>query len=850
MKRNSKTITPKAKSINLKSVPDNEILVEAAMRRGVPLSALIKPTSPSPMKVELRNWKDAEMAARNVDNPNRNPMYVVYDNIQIDGSLSANIETRILKVQQSKFNLVDKNKKINEDAKALFERQWFLDFINYSMLSRFESHSLLEIFEFREDGELAKCDRVNKYHVNPVKGFVTVEPGDDNGVDYLSGNQSLYYIPVGNPDNLGLLFKAAPYILAKKYAIGHWGEFNEKMGIPFRTVRSNSTDLKRQQQLAVIMENMGSAGWAVLNEDEKVELMSIAGTDPTRCFEALINLLDQQVAMLILGQSSTTNSQNNKGTYGSMKILQEISKDRHQADLTFLKYLINDILIPRLIQLSPVYSVLKDLKLEWDLSEDLSVAEVVDYVVKLETSFDIDPDFVTAKTGIPILGRKASAGSTPPDATAKKKSIDLRIKSLYGVKCCNAEALNSPSAASTPSFLKTVLKVAKALHEGRQKGIIDKDMLKQTAEHLQKAIMSGFGTSLEDENIDPTNKEMLISLQKNVFVFSGFKTYQQLRAISDKLIGDDGKARSWSSFKKEVIKLDGEYNVQYLKAEYDLAMVSAQSCSQWIDIQKTKDTLPFLQFDATQDNRTTEICKGLDGIILPVDDPFWDSHFLPLHWGERSVIRQLASGKTSDMSKITLPDLKPMFQNNVGKTGVAFPESHPYFKASSSDAKKVREIVNKVYPDPEDYKKVYTGKKGGFVSVHSSHNAKEVKNNIAVGKFLADKGNEIMLLDYVEGRKNPDALINNKVADFKSIETPTKSALQNCIKSAAAQKVAIAVVSIPKDLSNDNIVHALYASLFDIKRNKTINEVWFLKGKKLFITKRVDVISKKLKKVL
>jgi len=681
----------------LKFVPDNEILVEAALRRGQPLSTLIKPSSTSFQRIDLKKWKEAKRSAT-AEDPDLTLLYEVIDDIQVDLTLSANIETRILKLQQSKFNIVDKNKKPIDDAKSLFERQWFLDFIHHAITSRFEGYSLLELYEFREDGELAKCERVNKYHVKPHKGIVVKELGDDKGWGYLDGAQAPFYLPVGKATDLGLLYKAAPAILAKKYAIGHWSEFNEKMGIPFRSVHSSNMDKVRQSQLAIILENMGSAGWAVLNKDEELKLHTIAGTDPTRCFEALINILNAEQAMHLLGQSSTSNSNNNKGTYGSMEILQKISKDRHEADLTFLQYLINDILIPRLVQLSPAYRSLANLKLEWDRSEDLTVSEVVDYVVKLSSEFEVDPEFVTLKTGIPIIGRK----TTTPSATLpsdKKKSLEAKIRGLYGASCCNKQALNSPAAASTPGFLKIVLKVAKAMFEGKKTGVIDRDLLKKTAEHLQEAVTSGFGFSLDDEDLSTRDLEMLKAIHKNMFVFSGVKTYQQLRAISDKLIGEDGKARQWGEFKKEVLKVHNNYNVTYLKAEFDHAIVSSQAIRQWQEIQDTKDTLPLLQFDATLDNRTTDICISLDGVTLPADDEFWDKHFLPLHWGERSVIRKLSSGKITDKKDILLPDLKPMFENNVGKTGVAFPDTHPYYdEISKADKKQIDKEVNKQLP--------------------------------------------------------------------------------------------------------------------------------------------------------
>lgn len=404
----------------LKNIPDQTILVEAALRRGQPLTDLIKPSSPSQGRIDLQKWKNARAAARNTDYPNRNLLYEVYDNIGIDLRLTSMIETRILTAQQRKFVVNNASGKADPEKTAFFDGLWFQDFKKIAMNSIFKGIRLAESYDFTDTGEIKKITEVNEFHVKPEKGIVTAEAYDETGYSYLDGPNSLFYIPIGNIEDLGLLEKIAPFILAKKYAIGTWGEYNEKIGIPFRTVTTPINDKVRQQQLAVILENMGSAGWAVLNEKEKIELLAIAGSDPTRCFESFINKMDDEVAMAILGQTMTSNSQNNKGTYGSMKVLQEISEDRHEADSTFLKALINGELIPRMIQWG---YPLQGCALDWDKSVNLTVNEIVDYVVKLsDGGYEIPASYITEKTGIPITGKKEQAVlPAAPKLTAIKK---------------------------------------------------------------------------------------------------------------------------------------------------------------------------------------------------------------------------------------------------------------------------------------------------------------------------------------------------------------------------------------------------------------------------------------------
>ena len=48
-----------------------------------------------------------------------------------------------------------------------------------------------------------------------------------------------------------------------------------------------------------------------------------------------------------------------------------------------------------------------------------------------------------------------------------------------------------------------------------------------------------------------------------------------------------------------------------------------------------------LQFVGIDDARQTDVCHSLSGIVRPYGDPFWQSHFPPLHFNCRSTIRAI-----------------------------------------------------------------------------------------------------------------------------------------------------------------------------------------------------------------
>jgi SPP1 gp7 family putative phage head morphogenesis protein len=77
-------------------------------------------------------------------------------------------------------------------------------------------------------------------------------------------------------------------------------------------------------------------------------------------------------------------------------------------------------------------------------------------------------------------------------------------------------------------------------------------------------------------------------------------------------------------------------------------MQSSYAAGQWQAIQETKETIPFLMYDAVDDDRTREEHAKFDGLVLPVDDPFWASHYPPNGWACRCGVIQMDKDDLDD----------------------------------------------------------------------------------------------------------------------------------------------------------------------------------------------------------
>lgn len=342
------------------------------------------------------------------------------------------------------------------------------------------------------------------------------------------------------------------------------------------------------------------------------------------------------------------------------------------------------------------------------------------------------------------------------------------------------------------------------------------------ATKLMQAVSKGYGAELWQLQYNTPDYDKLLQLTSNVWQFAAAKNLAQLNQLSKLLIDTDGTVRSRKSFIQEASKLSYTFANRWLGVEYDTAVGNATMASKWVEIQANKKNAPLLQFDAVIDSQTSDVCRPLDGIIAPVDDPFWDKYYPLNHFKCRSTVRQLASGTPSTAVEIhkAINEIKisPQFEVNLAKKGWIFPEKHPYFNELTDAAVKEIKLAYKrsVYARPvnEQYVSVYKNKNGGEVRKHllvqpnNKDGDDDYFDNINAAKAFAEKGMKVELLPRIyvtetEARKklfpnyeniksNPDLRVDDVYMDNK--RPFSSDNIRENIISAKSQS-AIAIIS-------------------------------------------------------
>ena len=404
-----------------KGLSDDAIMVENAARRGEAVSVQVENSAYSYLLATNENYKLALAAAKAAEDPNRNPLLDIYENMLKDAHLASIIESRILPLKAARFRFVNESGDPDLEAPALLRRQWFEKYIEIFMWAKFMGVSVVELFEISEEMELTRATLISRKNTLAYKGLIVKREGDEKGWNYKEGALEPYYIQIGEDRDVGLLAEIAPITIFKKFAMGNWSEFIEKFGIPPRYVVTRSKDEKRLKQLSDMMKRMFRSGYVVLQKDldEEIHLLSVPGVDAYKVFDQMIIRCNSEMSKRILGQDGTTDHGDAKGTYGSLKILMDVAQDRHISDRNSFEYHVNEVLIPKLVGISPFYKPLENLIFQWDDGADLEVRELLEAIKNLP--YEVDTDYLSEKTGIVFTGNKISQGPAPTSGEGEEE---------------------------------------------------------------------------------------------------------------------------------------------------------------------------------------------------------------------------------------------------------------------------------------------------------------------------------------------------------------------------------------------------------------------------------------------
>lgn len=350
-------------------------------------------------------------------------------------------------------------------------------------------------------------------------------------------------------------------------------------------------------------------------------------------------------------------------------------------------------------------------------------------------------------------------------------------------------------------------------------------------------------TSVLDRNLQRLEMSDLMRqrLARSNYIFSGIKTFHELNEAFPSLLDPNGNRKTFEAFLNDVRKIDNTYNSNYLRAEYNFVQSSAEMAAKWERFSEDGDRYN-LQYRTAGDGKVRPEHAALNGVTLPPSDPFWEEYYPPNGWNCRCTVVQVRRSKypaTPHDEAMALGeealqrDTKGIFHFNPGKEDKTVPDYNPYTirRCRDCDIAKGKIKLAKFIPEnelcaacklihscwakvkeetPETFTECETS--NGKLRVSSKHGRTEKKENVRVGRYLAEKhGYEIDLIANPQNETSADSY--NKTLgieqEYKVNAKPTKSSIDNLIRKGAKQADDL-VLFVDSGISLDELSSALH----------------------------------------
>lgn len=409
---------------------------------------------------------------------------------------------------------------------------------------------------------------------------------------------------------------------------------------------------------------------------------------------------------------------------------------------------------------------------------------------------------------------------------------------FYRTNCCSSEPIQLDKkdkidlSGLFEDYIKEIFGTREISSENQQKAI------QLYYDTFSKGVDIGY--SPKPEMYDPA---LAHSLKYNIAQFSAFKETSFRKQLENALV-KDGKIVPWSEFKKIADSLNIDYNRRWLETEYHHTVAVANMAEKWQDFEADADLYPNLKIVTAGDARVRDTHRVLDGVILPVNHPFWKIHIPPFDWGCRCTIIQ-----TDEDADEKAPNFKfkEEFSHNPYYSGKVF-KSNPY--ADGLSGKEVKETKQNLSSFLDSEKNLINTKNPRVkISLSADHN--DLRRNYQVADICAKKLNiDFLIRTHVELKDftNPEYLIFNKyLGDRKSIEGLNN--MRGIIDGSKKQMMnkAINPEQIPyyivwdfdkiKTLDVDEIIRTLQRKITDERGRSIKGMIFQYKGKAVHLTR-------------
>lgn len=326
---------------------------------------------------DIENWKSAIKTFENEVNPSRLKLYDLYEDICLDGQIESVWGKRLDWVLSKEIVYVGPDQKEDESIGKLLNSPDMRGIIKELMNTVAWGYTLIQINNVYYD-ETEECwkidyDLIPRKHVHPEKNFRCISK-DQNiaSRDFLYMEEPFrrYMIWAGDEKDMGLLVKAAQYVIYKRGDFGDWAQFAEMFGSPFRELSYDDYDDETRVKLEKAMEDWGGMNWMMKPKGAELTLHDVGGqAGSNTLYKDLKDACNAEISKIFLGNTLTT-EQGEKGARSLGEVHQEGEFQKHENDKKFILDVLNSrfraVMKVFGVNVTGGYIVFKEDEADWD----------------------------------------------------------------------------------------------------------------------------------------------------------------------------------------------------------------------------------------------------------------------------------------------------------------------------------------------------------------------------------------------------------------------------------------------------------------------------------------------------
>lgn len=193
------------------------------------------------------------------------------------------------------------------------------------------------------------------------------------------------------------------------------------------------------------------------------------------------------------------------------------------------------------------------------------------------------------------------------------------------------------------------------------------------------------GLSKGEFSIDH-NRGFLDAVKHANEIFAAFKTHAMGKSMASKLLDDNGNLKPFDKWMKDISSISSHHVGSWLKTEYNTAVLRAHNAADWRSFIENKDIMPNLRWMPTTSPDAEAVHRGYweKKLTLPVEHPFWNKHHPGDRWNCKCSLESTDDPASPDdiLDDLPIEPAQRGLENNPGKDGKMFNDTHPYFPKS------------------------------------------------------------------------------------------------------------------------------------------------------------------------